>query len=61
MVAMGLPPRELTSSAHSLTWREFLTSLTTYFFNHELGNPPLQNTIAKSSKARDGSVNYKVA
>ena len=32
VAATGLPPGELTSSAHSLTWREFLTCMTTCFF-----------------------------
>jgi hypothetical protein len=32
IAATGLPPRDLTSSAHSLTWREFLIGLTTCFF-----------------------------
>ena len=32
LTIIGLPPGELTSSTHSLTWREFLAGLTTCFF-----------------------------
>jgi hypothetical protein len=30
---MGIPPIEITSSTHSLTWRDFLIGLTTCLFN----------------------------
>jgi len=32
VAATGLPPGELTSPTYSLTWRELLIGLTTYFF-----------------------------
>jgi hypothetical protein len=38
-----------------------LTGLTTFLFNHRLGNPPLQTIIAKLGKERDEIVNYKGA
>jgi hypothetical protein len=34
VVATGPLPGEFTSTTHSLTWREFLTGLTTCLFNH---------------------------
>jgi hypothetical protein len=34
IAATGPLPGDLTSSTHSLTWREFPTGLTTCFFNH---------------------------
>jgi hypothetical protein len=33
VAVVGLLPGEFTSPTTSLTWREFLTGLTTYFFN----------------------------
>jgi hypothetical protein len=44
VAVVGLPPGEITSPTISLTWREFLTGLTTCFFNHGPDNPPLQTT-----------------
>jgi hypothetical protein len=56
VAAVGLPPGEITSPTKSLTWREFLTGLTTCFFNHKPENLPLQTTVKKSGKERDDSV-----
>jgi hypothetical protein len=55
VAVVGLPPGEITSPTNSLTWREFLTGLTTCFFNHGPDNPPLQTTVEKMGKARDDS------
>jgi hypothetical protein len=53
--AMGLPPGELTSSTHSLTWRELLTGLTTCLFNHGPDNPLLQPASTQFHQGEDNS------
>jgi hypothetical protein len=54
IVATGLPPGELTSSAHSLTWRDFLTGLTTTSSIHGPDNPLLHSRSSTHGHS-DGS------
>jgi hypothetical protein len=50
----GLPLGELTSSTHSLTWRELLTCLTTCFFYSRACNP-LLHSRSSTHEHGDGS------